>query len=454
MEQNGWNQNEYAAQMLAQTGDLYRLDPALYEKYGVKRGLRDQNGKGVRAGVTNISQVIAYREENGKEVPCDGQLLYRGYSIQNIVKGFMQDGRFGFEGAAYLLLFGELPNEKQLEQFTSVLAEGRSLPTNFVRDVIMKASGKDIMSSMMKSVLTLGSYDDRIDDLSPENVLRQCLMLISVFPMLAVYGYQAYRHYNLDDSLYIHRPDPGLSAAENLLRMLRPDMKYTELEAHVLDIALVLHMEHGGGNNSTFTTRVVISSGSDTYAVIAAALSSLKGRRHGGANIKVVEMMQDIREHVRDVNDPEEIEAYLCRILQKEAFDCAGLLYGIGHAIYSKSDPRALIFHRFVEQLAQEKGRMEDYALYAAVEKLGPKLISERRKMYKGVSPNVDFYSGFVYSMLDIPLELYTPIFAVARIVGWSAHRMEELVNAEKIMRPAYKSIVTEREYIPLKERN
>lgn len=352
MEQNGWNQNEYAERMLQKAGDLYRIDPALYDKYGVKRGLRDKNGKGVPAGVTNISQVIAYKQENGVEVPCDGMLLYRGYSIQDLVKGFVKDGRYGFEGTAYLLLFGELPNEAQLKEFTEVLAEGRSLPTNFVRDVIMKASGKDIMSSMMRSVLTLGSYDDRIDDLTPDNVLRQCLMLISVFPMLAVYAYQAYSHYNLDDSLYIHRPDTGLSAAENLLRMLRPDMQYTELEARVLDTALVLHMEHGGGNNSTFTTRVITSSGSDTYAVIAAALASLKGRRHGGANIKVVEMMQDIREHVRDVKDQDEIEAYLAKILHKEAFDHAGLIYGIGHAIYSKSDPRALIFHRFVEQLA------------------------------------------------------------------------------------------------------
>ena len=318
----------------------------------------------------------------------------------------------------------------------------------------MKASGKDIMNSMMRSVLTLASYDDRVNDLSPANVLRQCLMLISVFPLLAVYGYQAYRHYSLDDSLYIHRSDPSLSEAENLLRLLRPDMRYTELEAKVLDAALMLHMEHGGGNNSTFTTRVVTSSGSDTYATIAAALASLKGHRHGGANIKVVQMMQDIKEHVRDPHDEEEVAAYLTKILKKEAFDGNGLIYGIGHAIYSKSDPRAQVFHSYVEELAQAKGRDEDYALYTSVEKLGPELINENRKMYKGVSPNVDFYSGFVYSMLGIPLELYTPIFAVARIVGWSAHRMEELLNIEKIIRPAYKSIVLqERPYVEMKDR-
>ena len=318
----------------------------------------------------------------------------------------------------------------------------------------MKAPGKDIMNSMMRSVLTLASYDDRVNDLSPANVLRQCLMLISVFPLLAVYGYQAYRHYSLDDSLYIHRSDPSLSEAENLLRLLRPDMQYTALEAKVLDAALMLHMEHGGGNNSTFTTRVVTSSGSDTYATIAAALASLKGHRHGGANIKVVQMMQDIKEHVRDPHDEEEVAAYLTKILKKEAFDGNGLIYGIGHAIYSKSDPRAQVFHSYVEELAQAKGRDEDYALYTSVEKLGPELINENRKMYKGVSPNVDFYSGFVYSMLGIPLELYTPIFAVARIVGWSAHRMEELLNIEKIIRPAYKSIVLqERPYVELKDR-
>ena len=318
----------------------------------------------------------------------------------------------------------------------------------------MKASGKDIMNSMMRSVLTLASYDDRVNDLSPANVLRQCLMLISVFPLLAVYGYQAYRHYSLDDSLYIHRSDPSLSEAENLLRLLRPDMRYTELEAKVLDAALMLHMEHGGGNNSTFTTRVVTSSGSDTYATIAAALASLKGHRHGGANIKVVQMMQDIKEHVRNPHDEEEVAAYLTKILKKEAFDGNGLIYGIGHAIYSKSDPRAQVFHSYVEELAQAKGRDEDYALYTSVEKLGPELINENRKMYKGVSPNVDFYSGFVYSMLGIPLELYTPIFAVARIVGWSAHRMEELLNIEKIIRPAYKSIVLqERPYVEMKDR-
>mgnify|MGYP004726658407 CR=1 FL=1 len=454
MEQYGWNQNVYAEKMLNRTGDDYKIDPSWYEHFGAKRGLRDKNGKGVVAGVTNISQVKAVKEVNGVDVPCDGLLLYRGYNVKDLVRGVAKEGGFGFESTAYLLLFGELPNAQELKEFQDVLGGGRSLPTNFVRDVIMKASGKDIMNSMMRSVLTLASYDDRVNDLSPANVLRQCLMLISVFPLLAVYGYQAYRHYSLDDSLYIHRSDPSLSEAENLLRLLRPDMRYTELEAKVLDAALMLHMEHGGGNNSTFTTRVVTSSGSDTYATIAAALASLKGHRHGGANIKVVQMMQDIKEHVRNPHDEEEVAAYLTKILKKEAFDGNGLIYGIGHAIYSKSDPRAQVFHSYVEELAQAKGRDEDYALYTSVEKLGPELINENRKMYKGVSPNVDFYSGFVYSMLGIPLELYTPIFAVARIVGWSAHRMEELLNIEKIIRPAYKSIVLqERPYVEMKDR-
>lgn len=329
----------------------------------------------------------------------------------------------------------------------------RTLPTNFTRDVIMKATSKDIMNSLTKSVLTLASYDKYAADLSIPNVLRQCLMLISVFPMLSVYGYHAYNHYDRDDSLYIHRPEPKFSTAQNILRLLRPDMKYTELEAKVLDIALVLHMEHGGGNNSTFTTRVVTSSGSDTYSVIAAALSSLKGPKHGGANIKVVEMMANIKKNVKDLNDEDMVKDYLARMLDKEVFDKRGLIYGMGHAVYSISDPRATIFKSFVEKLALNKGRDEDFRLYSMIERLAPQVIGEKRNIYKGVSANVDFYSGFVYSMLDIPLELYTPIFAMARIVGWSAHRLEELINVDKIIRPAYKSIMPEREYKKLEER-
>ena len=430
-----------------------RIDIDLYEQYGVKRGLRDKNGEGVLSGLTNISLIKSQEIIDGKRVPCEGRLLYRGYDIIDLVRGFEYSARFGYEEVAYLLLFGDLPDKGKLKEFKEKLAMMRTLPTNFTRDVIMKASSKDIMSSLTKSVLTLASYDRQAADLSIPNVLRQCMMLISVFPMMSVYGYQAYNHYERDDSLYIHRPDANLSTAENILRLLRPDMKYSELEAKVLDIALVLHMEHGGGNNSTFTTRVVTSSGSDTYSVIAAALSSLKGPKHGGANIKVVEMMSNIKKHVKDVNDEEKVKDYLAKMLNKEVFDKSGLIYGMGHAVYSISDPRAVIFKGFVERLALEKGRKEDFKLYSMIERLAPEVIAERRNIYKGVSANVDFYSGFVYSMLDIPLELYTPIFAMARIVGWSAHRLEELINADKIIRPAYKSVMEERVYKDLKER-
>ncbi len=429
------------------------VDTSQYEVHGVKRGLRDKNGKGVVAGLTNISLIQSYKEVDGKSVPCEGKLLYRTYDIIDLVKGFVNNRRYGFEETTYLLLFGSLPNVEQLTEFKRVLANSMYLPRNFVRDVIMKAPSKDIMNSLTKSVLTLASYDDNLDDLSLSNVLRQCLMLISVFPMLAVYGYHAYNHYECYDSFYIHRPDEKNSAAENILRMLRPDKSYTALEAGVLDIALVLHMEHGGGNNSTFTTRVVSSSGSDTYSAIAAALSSLKGPKHGGANIKVVEMMKDIKANVQDIKDEKAVAAYLSKILNKEAFDRRGLIYGMGHAVYSISDPRAQIFKGFVEKLANEKGRRSDFELYAMIEKIAPQVIAQERNIYKGVSANVDFYSGFVYSMLDIPLELYTPIFAMARIVGWSAHRLEELINVDKIIRPAYESLVTEEPYLEMDER-
>ena len=371
-----------------------------------------------------------------------------------MVRGFQSEDRFGFDECAYLLLFGNLPNTAQLKEFKKTLGYSMTLPTNFVRDVIMKAPSHDIMNSLTKSVLTLASYDDSVTDMSLDNVLRQSLMLISVFPMLSVYGYHAYNHYECDESLYIHRPDPRLSTAENLLRMLRPDMSYTPIEAKVLDAALVLHMEHGGGNNSTFTTRVVTSAGSDTYSVIAAALSSLKGPKHGGANIKVVQMMEDLRRNVDDVTDESQVREYLYRLLNKEAFDRSGLIYGMGHAVYSISDPRAKVFKSFVERLANEKNRHKDFELYSMIERLAPEVIAEKCRIYKGVSANVDFYSGFVYSMLDIPLELYTPIFAIARIVGWSAHRMEELINVDKIIRPAYKSILDLRPYETLKDRS
>ena len=424
----------------------------LFDVYGVKRGLRDKNGNGVLSGLTHISKIEAFKNVDGKKVPCDGKLWYRGYSIIDLVRGFSEK-RFGFEEITYLLLFGKLPNVEELQTFKRVLNASRTLPTNFTRDVIMKAPSKDIMNSVTKSVLTLASYDENMTDPSISNVLRQCLQLIGILPMLSVYGYHAYNYYECGESFYIHRPDENLSTAENILLMLRPDKKYTELEARVLDIALVLHMEHGGGNNSTFTTRVVTSAGSDTYSVVAAALSSLKGPKHGGANIKVVEMMRDLKESVSDLNDEAAVKEYLGKLLDKQAFDKKGLIYGMGHAVYSLSDPRARIFKGFVERLAKAKGREADFKIYSAVERLAPEVIAEKRKIYKGVSANVDFYSGFVYSMLDIPLELYTPIFAMARIVGWSAHRIEELVNVDKIIRPAYLSIMEEKDYVALEER-
>lgn len=441
------NINDYSKKQADMCIDNDSIPKALYTDYGVKKGLRDENGQGVLTGLTNISSVRAFDVIDGEKVPCDGELLYRGYDVTKLVKG-AGDKRFIFEESAYLLLFGELPDATQLEEFRHIIANCMELPTNFTRDVIMKAPSADIMNSMTRSILTLASYDDRKDDLSIENVLRQSIQLISTFPMLAVYGYHAYNHYERDDSMYIHRPDKELSLAENFLRMLRPDMKYTPLETHVLDIALLLHMEHGGGNNSSFTTRVVTSSGSDTYSAIAAAMSSLKGRKHGGANLMVMNMMEDIRAHIKDYHDEEEIEHYLDKILNKEAFDKKGLIYGMGHAVYSLSDPRERVFKGFVEQLANAKGRAEDMALYNNIERIAPMLIAKERKIFKGVSPNVDFYSGFVYDMLDIPKELYTPLFAIARIVGWSAHRIEELVTTDKIIRPAYKSLVTKREYV------
>ena len=426
----------------------------VYTKYDVKRGLRDLNGKGVLAGLTNISDVRAKKIVDGVEVPAHGRLFYRGYDINDLVTGFTKDNRFGFEEVTYLLLFNKLPNEKELLDFRILLSKYRSLPTSFVRDIIMKAPSSDMMNTLARSVLTLYSYDDRADDVSLPNVLRQCLQLISLFPLLSIYGYQAYCHYHDGKSLYIHQPDPELSSAENILHILRPDSSYTPLEAKLLDVALVLHMEHGGGNNSSFTTHVVTSSLTDTYSVIAAAIGSLKGPRHGGANIKVVQMFEEMKSEIKDWTDEDEVSCYLRRLLHKEAFDHAGLIYGVGHAIYSKSDPRAVILKSFVEKLSVEKGLEKEFALYSLVEKLAPEVISAERQMYKGVSINVDFYSGFVYHMLDLPLELYTPIFAIARIAGWSAHRMEELVNNGKIIRPAYKPIGEDCIYIDMHNRH
>ena len=430
-----------------------QINADLYKKYDVKRGLRDISGKGVLAGLTEIGEIHAYDMVDGKLVPCEGKLFYRGMDIEELVKGFVSEGRFGFEEVTYLLLFGELPTQKELADFSELLASYRTLPTHFVRDIIMKAPSKDMMNTLARSVLTLYSYDDRGDDISIPNVLRQSLQLIALFPMLSVYGYQAYSHYLDGKSLYIRQPQLELSTAENILYTLRPDSSYTDFEAKILDIALVLHMEHGGGNNSSFTTHVVSSSGTDTYSSVAASLGSLKGPRHGGANIKVVRMFEDMKQHVKDWTDEEEVGAYLRALLHKEAFDFAGLIYGMGHAVYSLSDPRANIFKSFVERLSKEKGREDEFKLYSMVEQLAPKIIGEERQIYKGVSANVDFYSGFVYSMLDLPLELYTPIFAMARIVGWSAHRIEELANNGKIIRPAYKSVAEKQEYVKLSER-
>ena len=433
--------------LAAKSAECSKIDPELNTRYDVKRGLRDLNGKGVLVGLTEISEVSSTKIVNGESVPADGELFYRGYNVKDLIAGLPEDSHFGFEECTYLLLFGKLPKKHELRDFSALLSSYRTLPTSFVRDIIMKAPSKDMMNTLARSVLTLYSYDEMADDVSLPNVLRQCLQLISLFPLLSVYGYQAYKHYHDGASLFIHSPKEEYSTAENILRILRSDKQFTPLEAKVLDIALMLHAEHGGGNNSTFTTHVVSSSGTDTYSAIAAALGSLKGPKHGGANIKVVRMFRDMKEQVKDWTNENEICDYLTRLLDKKAFDNAGLIYGMGHAVYSVSDPRARIMERFAEGLSKEKGREDEYGLYMRVARLAPQVIAEKRRIYKGVSANVDFYSGFIYSMLDLPMELYTPIFACARIAGWSAHRIEELINAGKIIRPAYKAIHPERAF-------
>ncbi len=430
-----------------------QIDPSLYVELNVKRGLRDLDGTGVLAGLTGISEVCARKTVNGETVPCEGKLFYRGVNVEDVTSACLAENRHGFEETVYLLLFGVLPDKKQLSDFKDLLADFRQLPTSFVRDVIMKAPSRDMMNALSRSVLTLYSYDDKADNPDLTNVLRQCIFLISVFPLLSVYGYQAFSYYHHGESLYIHSPDREYSTSENILRLLRPDGGFTPLEAAVLDIALILHAEHGGGNNSTFTTRVVTSSGTDTYSAIAAALGSLKGPKHGGANLKVTRMFDDIKGKIGDWEDEDEIAAYLRRILNKEAFDGSGLIYGMGHAVYSVSDPRAIILKNIVEKLAAEKGRTEEYSLYTKVERIAPQVINEQRKIYKGVSANVDFYSGFAYEMLNLPPELYTPIFAVARVAGWSAHRLEELICAGKIIRPAYKEVFPRCGYVPIDKR-
>ena len=425
------------------------IDLDLYSKYDVKRGLRDINGNGVLTGLTEISEIKASEIVDGRKVPCDGKLYYRGYDIEELIKG-LNGRRFGFEEITYLLLFDELATQDELNNFIGLLSQYRELPTSFVRDIILKAPSNDMMNTLARSVLTLYAYDKKANDTSVPNVLRQCLQLIALFPLCSVYGYQAYNHYFGGNSLFIHKPVPEFSTAENILHCLRSDGKFEDIEARILDISLILHAEHGGGNNSTFTTHVVTSSGTDTYSVIAASLGSLKGPKHGGANIKVVEMFENIKENISDWNDSNEVKDYLAKILDGEVFDKQGLIYGMGHAVYSKSDPRAKVFSSFVERLAEAKGKDKEYKLYSCVEKLAPEIIAEKRKIYKGVSANVDFYSGFVYKMLDLPTELFTPLFAIARISGWSAHRLEEIINAGKIIRPAYKSVREHRDYVDL----
>ena len=444
---------EFLRQHAAICEEVNYIDPELFTKYQVKRGLRDLDGRGVLVGLTDIGEVHSYIIDEGEIVPVPGQLSYRGIDVSQITKGYLKDHRLGFEETTYLLLFGHLPTADELGEFEAILGSQRQLPTDFVNDMILKNPSKDIMNSLARSVLALYSYDEQPDSIETYNVLRQCIQLIACFPTLAVYGYQAYAHTHKKQSLYIHAPQPELSTAENILYMLRPNCQFTPLEATLLDLALILHAEHGGGNNSSFTTHLITSSGTDTYSVIAAALGSLKGPRHGGANIKVVHMLEDMKEQIEDWEDEEAIEAYLMKLLNKEAFDRSGLIYGIGHAVYSISDPRAVILKEYAQKLAVEKGIEDEFNFYDRIERLAPKVISAKRKMYKGVSANVDFYSGFVYNMLDLPLELYTPIFAIGRIAGWSAHRIEELVNRGKIIRPAYKNVSKHKQYVPLAER-
>ena len=428
------------------------INQDLYNEYDVKRGLHDSNGKGVLTGLTEISDVCGYRLKNGKKIPCDGELYYQGYNVMDLVKSF-ENRRFAFEETTYLLMFGELPTHTQLKDFEEVLTSLQELSGQFVRDVIMKAPSANIMNALQKSVLTLYSYDENPDDISVANVLRQSLQLIGKIPLIAVYAYLSYRHFGFDDNLYIRTPDKDLSIAENILQMVRQDGKFTELEAKVLDIALVIHAEHGGGNNSTFTNHVVTSSGTDTYSAISASIASLKGPRHGGANLKVLQMFDDIKEHCKDWNNEEQIKEYLNKILNREAFDESGLIYGMGHAVYTLSDPRAVILKRYAKKLAEAKGKMDEFHLYETVEEVSKDLIMKAHLRYKPVCANVDFYSGFVYTMLGIPRELFTPIFAIARISGWSAHRLEELVNKGKIIRPAYKYVGSHVDFREIDER-
>lgn len=449
------DRKEMLGQLQILNGELlknHRIEPDLYQKYDVKRGLRDSSGKGVLTGLTEISDVCAYEIRGGEKVPADGSLYYQGINVQKLIEG-IGDKRYGFEETAYLLLFGKLPSAKEAKAFISLMEDMQDLSNRFVRDVVMKASNENIMNAMQRCVLTLYTYDPAPDDVSPANVLRQSLELINKLPLIAVYSYQAYRHFRKNETLLIRNPKKGLSLSENILQMMRPDGKYTQLEAKVLDVALMLHAEHGGGNNSTFTTHVVTSSGTDTYSSTSASIGSLKGPRHGGANLKVQNMFADLKNHIQDWTDEKEIEEYLIQILEKKAFDKSGLIYGMGHAVYTLSDPREVILKKYAENLAQEKGLMKEFKLYDAVEKIAGRLIMERHKTHKNVCANVDFYSGFVYTMLGIPEELFTPIFAIARIPGWCAHRLEEILNGNKIIRPAYMYVGQHVEYTSEEQR-
>lgn len=430
-----------------------QIDNELYQKFNVKRGLRDQSGSGVLVGITDISEVNSMRTIDGIRYPMNGELFYRGYDIHDLIFGVSSQSCWGYEETLYLLLFGNLPTQQELMNFIELFSGYRELPATFLRDILMMAPSKDLMNMMARSVLTLYSYDSYADDISIPNVLRQCLQLTSVFPLLAVYGYQIFRHIHDGESLVIHSASSFRSTAENILMMLRPDSSYTPAEAKLLDICLILHMEHGGGNNSTFTSHLLSSSGTDTYSTIAASLGSLKGVRHGGANIKVVQMMRDLKNHITDWKDEDAIRVYLSNVLNKNAFDHSGLIYGMGHAVYSLSDPRAEILKGFAQTVSKEKQRTNEFDLYETVSRLAPLVIQEERKIFKGVSPNVDFYSGFVYELLDLPAQLYTPIFAIARMGGWSAHRIEELASNGKIMRPAYMSMSEHRTYSPIDQR-
>lgn len=453
MKQNYSEITPYLKELAALSVKNNNIKPELFTQTHVYRGLRDVDGNGVVTGLTEISHIKAKEiTPDGKSVPCDGELYYRGINIRDLTHGFLSEDRFGFEEAVYLLLFSELPTKDRLARFTEELSDFRSLPTSFVRDMILKAPGRDMMNVLSRSVLALYAYDENPDDISIPNVLRQCLFLISVFPLLAVYGYQSFQHYHMQKSLFIHLPKPELSTAENILSILRENGEYSHLEAKILDLCLVLHAEHGGGNNSSFTTHVVTSSGTDTYSAISAALGSLKGPRHGGANVKVVKMFEDMHQNLSSTDDGAVCD-YLRALLDKRAFDNAGLIYGMGHAVYSKSDPRSEILRGFARELSIEKGYEEEYALYEKVARLAPEIIAEKRKVYKGVSPNVDFYSGLIYKILDLPSELYTPLFAISRVAGWSAHRIEEIENAGKIIRPAYINVKEKQQYVKLSDR-